>query len=89
MKPLRDDACGCAMGAVFMVIGLGASSIYVGWQYRTGDLGAWAAVLRVFLATFLAAGTGKVLGILRHRLGRNRLSAPSLPTTLDLHHTGD
>jgi len=89
LKPLRDDACGCAMGAVFMVIGLGLSSVYFGWQYRTAGLVASTAVLRVFLSTFLAAGAGKVLGILRYRMGRNRPAARSLPPNLDPHPTGE
>lgn len=89
MKPLRDDACGCAMGAVFMVIGLAVSSVHVGWQCRTAGMGAGAAALRVFLTTFLAAGTGKFFGILRHRLGRNRLPARPQTPALGPHLTGD
>lgn len=84
-----EDACGCATGAWFMVVGLGLSSAYFGWQCRTNDMAAPAAVLRVFLTTFLAAGTGKVLGILRHRLGRNHPARSTLLPNLDPHPTGE
>ncbi|NWJ41917.1 MAG: hypothetical protein HXX12_13225 [Geothrix sp.] len=89
MKQLRDDACGCAMGAVFTVVGLGLSSGYAVWQCRTNGMATSAAVLRVFLATFLAAGAGKVLGILRYRMGRNRPASPALSPNLDPHPTGE
>ena len=84
-----EDACGCATGAWFMAIGLGLSSIYFGWQCRTGGMAASAAVLRVFLATFLAAGAGKVLGILRYRIGRNLRNTVAPPPNLDPHPTGE
>ncbi len=89
MRALRDDACGCATGAVFMAVGLGLSAAYFGWQCWMGDLTAAAAAWRVALVTFLAAGGGKVLGILRHRLGRHRSAARTLHSNLAPRPTGD
>ncbi len=77
-----DDSCGCAMGALFTGVGLFASATYYGWQYWRG-LALSTTVFRVFLATFLAASAGKVIGILRYRMGRRPSASPLLPHPLD------
>jgi hypothetical protein len=66
----RGDSCGCALSAKFMVVALAISGIYYGWRFATGDLSSPRLVSRVFLVTFVAAGIGKVIGILRHRRRR-------------------
>ena len=63
-----DDSCGCAMGAMFMVAGLLVGAVYYGWQLYEKELTLLRSVLGVLVATFLAAGAGKIIGILRHRL---------------------
>lgn len=70
------------MGALFMGAGLVASSLYFGWQYRHG-LALSTTIFKVFLATFLAASAGKVIGILRYRMGRGPSASPLLPHPLD------
>jgi hypothetical protein len=56
------------MGAVFMVAGLLAGSVYYGWQFHLMKLPLLSFFLRVFVTTFLAAGTGKIIGLSRHWL---------------------
>ena len=78
-----NDSCGCAIGATFMVAGLLASSIYCGWQLHARELSLLSAVLRILVATFLAAGAGKITGILLYqhtgkRISPLRLLHPSL-----------
>lgn len=67
MKHNVDDRCGCAMGALFMVAGLLAASVYYGWQFRANGLAFSSVAIRVFVATLVAASAGKVVGISRHR----------------------
>jgi hypothetical protein len=67
MKHNVGDRCGCAMGALFMVAGLIAASVYYGWQFRANGLPLSSAAIRVFVATLVAASAGKVVGISRYR----------------------
>jgi hypothetical protein len=67
MKSGTTDSCGCALSAKFMAAGLAASAAYYGWQFWAGEVSLARLVLRVALITFVAAGIGKVVGILRHR----------------------
>jgi hypothetical protein len=67
---VKVDSCGCAMGARFMAVALGVSSLYYGWLFLQHQLSGLALVLRIFLITFLAAGAGKVIGILWYRFKR-------------------
>jgi hypothetical protein len=67
MKSGTTDSCGCALSAKFMAAGLAASAAYYGWQFGAGEVSLAGLVLRVALVTFVAAGIGKVVGILRHR----------------------
>jgi hypothetical protein len=68
MTSRMTDSCGCAMGATFVVAGLLTGSVYYGWQFHSMKLTLLSAFLRVFIATFLAAGVGKIVGISLHRL---------------------
>lgn len=67
MRSGTTDSCGCALSAKFMVVGLAASAAYYGWQFGADGVSFGGLVLRVALVTFVAAGIGKVVGILRHR----------------------
>ena len=49
------------------MVALATSGAYYGWRFATGELSSARLVLRVFLVTFVAAGIGKMIGILRHR----------------------
>ena len=55
------------MGAMFMVAGLIAASVYYGWQFRSNGLPLSSAAIRVLVATLVAASAGKVVGISRYR----------------------
>jgi hypothetical protein len=68
MKNRIDDSCGCALGAKFMAAGLLMASAYYGWQFFSQELSLATVFLRVLVVTFLAAGAGKTIGILRYRL---------------------
>jgi hypothetical protein len=61
------DSCGCAMGARFMLVALLLSGAYYAWQLSAHDVSLRGMLSRVALITFLAAGAGKFIGILRHR----------------------
>jgi len=82
LKHRFDDSCGCAMGALFLGLGLAAASLYYGWQWWAGGLSLSSALARVFLTTFLAASVGKVFGIVRHRLCLKRPSPTEQPSNL-------
>jgi hypothetical protein len=69
------------MGATFMVAGLVASSAYYGWRLHENQVPLLSAILGVLATTFLAAGIGKVIGILQHRL-RQRTSILFFPLSL-------
>jgi hypothetical protein len=67
MKGESQDSCGCSLGAKFMAIALALSLVYdfVPHLHRTestGDL-----ILRTVVITFLAAGLGKIIGILHYK----------------------
>jgi len=68
-----NDSCGCAMGAVFTVAGLITASYYFGWQFYSRQLPLHSTLLGIAVATFLAAGSGKLLGIWRHRLSSKQI----------------
>jgi hypothetical protein len=67
MRSGTTDSCGCALSAKFMVVALAVSVAYYGWQFGADEVSLAGLVLRVALVTFVAAGIGKVVGILRHR----------------------
>jgi putative Mn2+ efflux pump MntP len=67
MKSGTTDSCGCALSAKFMAVALTASAAYYGWQFGADEVSLAGLALRVGLVTFVAAGIGKVAGILRHR----------------------
>jgi hypothetical protein len=73
-RPGKTDSCGCALSAKFMVAGLTASAAYFGWQFGTDAISLPGVALRVALATVVAAGIGKALGILRYQWRSKALS---------------
>jgi hypothetical protein len=77
MKHLLDDSCGCATSALFMVAGLLGASLHYGLQFHANGLALAPVALRIVLVTFVAAGTGKVVGLLRHRLRHTRRTFPT------------
>lgn len=74
VKSGKTDSCGCAMSAKFLVTAFILSGALYGWQFSIDQVSLGSFVGRVALITFIAAGVGKVVGILRYRLrGRSRL----------------
>ena len=61
------DSCGCKMGASFLAAGLIASTVWYVWHWLFSPLSLRAVLLRIFLWSFLAAGFGKIAGIIRYR----------------------
>lgn len=64
-SPLRvsSGSCGCAMGARFLAAALVISIPWYLWQWHASALSTKAALVRIVLWSFLAAGSGKLLGI--------------------------
>jgi hypothetical protein len=67
IKSGATDSCGCALSAKVMMAALATSAAYYGWQFAADEVSLGGLVARVALVTFVAAGIGKVVGILRHR----------------------
>ena len=67
MKSGATDSCGCALSAKVMMAALAMSAAYYGWQFATDEVSFGGLLARVAVVTFVAAGIGKVVGILRHR----------------------
>jgi hypothetical protein len=67
MKSGTTDSCGCALSAKVMAAALAASAAYYGWQFGADEVSLAGLVLRVALVSFVAAGVGKVVGILWHQ----------------------
>jgi hypothetical protein len=74
MTNRMNDSCGCAMGAVFTVVGLLTASIVYGWQLYARQLPLYSTLLRILVVTVCAAGCGKLIGIWRHRVSREQIS---------------
>jgi hypothetical protein len=61
------DACGCAMSAAFMGVGI---LVALAWVGALWPLGAWAIAWRVLVAAFGLAVVGKFVGMGLYRLRR-------------------
>ena len=70
-----DDNCGCAMGARFLAVALLVSALWYLLHWNARDLSFKTVLARIFLWSFLAAGLGKILGLL---LSRMRARYPAL-----------
>src|SRR6266480_2244869 len=68
------DSCGCAMGARFLALALVFSIMWYALHWHSSMLSIWAILLRVLVCSFLAAATGKIVGILIFR-SRSRNSS--------------
>jgi hypothetical protein len=60
---VRDDGCGCAMGAKFLGMALVASIGWYAWHRHSFTLSLWSVCWRVMLISFAAAAVGKIVGI--------------------------
>jgi len=60
------------MGARFASVGVVVSAAWYGWRWLSSSLSFGGAVLRVLACAFMAAGFGKVLGVLRFRAQARR-----------------
>jgi hypothetical protein len=58
------------MGARFAAMGLIASIGWYAWQLHAATLSFGGGVLRVLACAFVAAGVGKMVGILHFRASR-------------------
>lgn len=67
------DSCGCAMGAKFLAAGLILSILWYAWLGHASGLSIGGIVLRIFLWCFLAAGAGKLVGLVGYSLRQQRL----------------
>jgi hypothetical protein len=67
------DSCGCAMGARFTIVALIASVAWYSWQWHSASLSLGGGLLRVLACAFVAAGVGKLVGILQFRARAGRL----------------
>ena len=56
-----------------MVAGLLIGAVYYGWQFHLMKLSLLSSFLRIFAVTFLAAGTGKIIGISWYRLRQKQI----------------
>ena len=75
-KSFSIDNCGCAMGARFLGAALLIATGWYGWRVYAAQLSIAAAVVRVLIWSFFAAGAGKLVGI---TLSKRRARHP-LPT---------
>jgi hypothetical protein len=64
---VREDSCGCAMGARFTAAALIVLGAWYGWQWHSATMSAGGAVTRVLVGSFVVGGIGKLFGILRFR----------------------
>jgi hypothetical protein len=67
-QSLLKDACGCAMGARFLFIGILTTIPYYWWSYKQQSINGFSAFIHAFIFLFLLSGLGKVIGILLNRL---------------------
>jgi len=51
------------MGARFLGVALVAAIAWYAWHWRSSSLSVWAMALRTFIWSFIAATSGKVIGI--------------------------
>lgn len=61
-------SCGCETGAWFMAVAVVGYPVLWYWQLRASLASPWAAVLAGLIVVFIAAGAGKVTGLLVARL---------------------
>jgi hypothetical protein len=74
----EGDACGCAMGAKFLGVGLVSSIAWLAWHHHTHALHPWSVCWRVLLTAFLFATLGKLVGMLVFRLRQRSAPRPAL-----------
>jgi hypothetical protein len=67
-----EDSCGCAMSARFVAVALIASAAWYAWHWHSATPSIGGAVLRVLAWAFVAAGVGKILGIVQFRTRSRR-----------------
>lgn len=67
VRPDSKDTCGCAMGARFLAAALLISTVWYVWPWESSHLSVGAVLVRVSLWSLLAAGTGKIVGIVASR----------------------
>lgn len=82
-----ENECGCAVGARFFFAALLAYSAIWYWLIRPNHASLWYGALIGFVVLFLAAGLGKLTGILIARSSLRR-TARSLLARLKERHGG-
>lgn len=61
------------MGARFLAVAFFLSVVWYAWRWHTSGLSAKAALLRISVICFLAAGAGKATGIAMWRMRCHKL----------------